>query len=139
VTGERRAMFERFALTLTNLLRQKQTLDGIAIFVIDLLDPLGYALGCALRARVDAPDPAALIRRALGESAPVRPIMVGTMKPAKLADVAERTAPGFDDVAAELRAPELPGFLVPVVVVADAGAELSYLQVVISGPAIGVA
>jgi hypothetical protein len=138
VNDERREFFDRYALSIDDVLCRKRMLDEIAVFVIDLLDPLGYALGSALRAQCNAPDPAALIRDAFGESAPIRPIMLGMMKPAKLADLAERVAPGFEGVAAQLREPELPAFLVPVVVVAGAGAELSYVQVIRSGQVVGV-
>jgi hypothetical protein len=94
--------------------------------VIDLLDPLGYALAHGVRAHGRGPDPDEVNRVALTAEPPRRPIMIGLTTSAKLAELADRVAPGLEHVAAQLRAPARPD-RAGVLVVAGAGAEVSDL------------
>jgi hypothetical protein len=136
VTGERHELLDRQAALLAELIRRwrdGRTLAVFAVFVIDLLDPLGFALGNGLHAaRPLGPGPEHLIREALGRAPRRRPVLVGALGPIDLADLAARAGPGFQVVAAELRAPVQPAlvpFFVRVLVVAGAGAELGLVPV----------
>jgi hypothetical protein len=127
--AQRRAMVERYtsgAILVLHEQRKGRALEGLALYMIDLLDPLGYALAHGMRAHVRGPDPDEVNRKALGSEPALRPIMIGLTTSDALAELSERVAPGLEHVAAHLRAPA-PHHHARVLVVAGAGAALAYV------------
>jgi hypothetical protein len=139
---ERRALLDRYAVVVEGLLHIRgawTALDTLAVYVIDLLDPLGHVLGHALHKHCKHPDPALITRRSLSMTPPVRPIALGLMSACRLGTLAARLGYGFADAAVELCRGEAPSQHVRVLVVAGAWAELMDVPVVTGTAPVGSA
>jgi hypothetical protein len=126
---ERRALLVRNAHRIGSLLLPVllPTLHKHALFLLDVTDPLAYALCSALHTRIGEPDPDRLLRVAKQLPQPCAPIAAGLMSVARLAAIAAQTSPTFDHVAEQLLESARP-YHVRVVVVAAIGGEVIHMH-----------
>ena len=139
--GERAELFARRISLLTWLLQRADRSklgEDLAVYLLDLLDPVGFTVAHALRARCGHPDPAGAIRAAFGSTPPRRPLAFGVMGSSRLAEIVDPLAPLLAGVAAELRTPPRP-LCARALVVAGIGAEVAPIHLLGLGQAVGPA